>query len=780
MEFYLDGKAIPEYYPLLNAMPDRKFYNATRTRHSVAVAAAPTPAPDKIGPQFGFSPHFSLWRDAIPLMRLVGGHRIRLHAVNWSQIEPERGKYEWSELDDLLKCAADNGFTGEDIVFNVMKTPKWASSKPEDDKYRVCMYGYETYAPVNLDDWINFLRTLQKRYPQVKTYELWNEPHLRGFSVFWNDTVENFTKMQSAGFRALKTGDSGTEVWLGGIGERYLSFYKELSATPGGRDYDVLPMHGSWLTSDIFRDFDRSCGFTSKPWVSSEWHAMLMRPMQGRYPGERELARTMLLDFLNQIRGGAREVYMFCVLNLQFSERECLAVLKKNQKNVTHVSGLFRRAPYIQPRYQAMAWHNFTTTVKGKLKLISQQVLPGGICAVELEDEGGKLLVFWNPAKSTVPAGNGLAAATGGRAVMPDGSPVEISDSALLKPELYYLSRPVAPLQGGETGEVIRKPVSVRGLDHGTIGNYTADDTTEKVWNKLESGEKTEGNDFNARFAVKRTAGMIELSVEVTEKHHAAECNIVWAIDTTGKGDDQKLLRFTCDSKNIIKSKAPDVGGDLPGNYSQEGERVKYGSVSFKRSRGVSYYNIKIDNSEFFPLSTDLHLRMSLQVNNGGKSLDWGGGLRGVADPAKFGDLFVRATRRQLLNSSNLQYPGWKKDYELTLKDTTLRIKNINRSQCVGANTNRFALTPGMGYQISFEGRGQANLSVAALGKFGRINLSETLLDSRIYLNKDKWRKVKLLFIPDNIGAQNAILAVFAWNQPDAWFEIRNFTLRAL
>ncbi|MDD3886777.1 MAG: hypothetical protein PHI35_07890, partial [Victivallaceae bacterium] len=116
--------------------------------------------------------------------------------------------------------------------------------------------------------------------------------------------------------------------------------------------------------------------------------------------------------------------------------------------------------------------------------------LPGGICAVELEDEGGKLLVFWNPAKSTVPAGNGLAAATGGRAVMPDGSPVEISDSALLKPELYYLSRPVAPLQGGETGEVIRKPVSMRGLDHGTIGNYTADDTTEKVWNKLESGEK--------------------------------------------------------------------------------------------------------------------------------------------------------------------------------------------------------------------------------------------------------------------------------------------------
>ena len=42
-----------------------------------------------------------------------------------------------------------------------------------------------------MEGWKNFIRRVMRRYPGVKKYELWNEPHLIGYSCFWSDSVEN-------------------------------------------------------------------------------------------------------------------------------------------------------------------------------------------------------------------------------------------------------------------------------------------------------------------------------------------------------------------------------------------------------------------------------------------------------------------------------------------------------------------------------------------------------------------------------------------------------------
>ena len=128
-------------------------------------------------------------------------------------------------------------------------------------------------------------------------------------------------------------------------------------------------MHGSWVQMAPFRRMEKQFGRKSKPWLSSEWHAMLLRA-SFPWPSEPMLTRNMLCDFLNQVRQGAQEVDFFCIVNAQNFEKECLPWMKKfNPGSASHVSGLFRKTPFPAPRYQAVAWHVLSDLVKGKLSV---------------------------------------------------------------------------------------------------------------------------------------------------------------------------------------------------------------------------------------------------------------------------------------------------------------------------------------------------------------------------------------------------------------------------
>lgn len=150
-------------------------------------------------------------------------------------------------------------------------------SHPDATWINICIQEYKTVVPKQMEGWKNFIRRVMRRYPGVKKYELWNEPHLIGYSCFRNDSVENFVALLKAGCETVKAENPEAIVHLGGIGMRYLPFYRELLKLGGDRCYDVLPMHGSWVQMAPFRRMEKEFGRKSRPWLSSEWHAMLLR-----------------------------------------------------------------------------------------------------------------------------------------------------------------------------------------------------------------------------------------------------------------------------------------------------------------------------------------------------------------------------------------------------------------------------------------------------------------------------------------------------------------------
>lgn len=102
----------------------------------------------------------------------------------WSTLEPQRGRFDWTRTDALMRNAAR---LGVHVLAIATYAPGWASGHPESDKY----------PPTNPQDYAAFVRAVATRYGQAGTFwranprlpqvplaaiELWNEPWL---SDFW-------------------------------------------------------------------------------------------------------------------------------------------------------------------------------------------------------------------------------------------------------------------------------------------------------------------------------------------------------------------------------------------------------------------------------------------------------------------------------------------------------------------------------------------------------------------------------------------------------------------
>jgi Beta-galactosidase len=115
----------------------------------------------------------------------------------WRQMEPSRGKYDWSLMDAFLYRASIWGY--KDIMFTFCGTPVWASKpvkRPEvelPDPGDGSFGAQSTAPPTNLADWQRFVRAFVTRYrSKIANYQVWNE----GSSVqFWQGTPTQMADM---------------------------------------------------------------------------------------------------------------------------------------------------------------------------------------------------------------------------------------------------------------------------------------------------------------------------------------------------------------------------------------------------------------------------------------------------------------------------------------------------------------------------------------------------------------------------------------------------------
>lgn len=645
--------------------PSGRVLALTRDRWTVAVAAAPTRPVAERSPLFGFTWDFGQGEVYGELGDLMGFSAVRLQEVPWGTsgtderkaIEPEPGVYRWEALDRRIDWMHSRGLR---IIAQVMGTPRWASPHPEDSATYICMPGFAIWAPKDLTHWTAFLDRLVSRYrDRVSTWELWNEPHLPGGSCYWHDTPGRYAALLTSGYTAVKAAQPEAEVWIGGIGMRYLPFYRQLVRLGGGAAYDRLSMHGTWCDPAPFRAVDRAAGIAPRPWVNSEHHGILVNPvMSAEVPDDRTLARRLVIDAFGQLSRGAGLICQFEMIDQ--IEPEMLKPARE-ESWFTHASGLFRRQPRIEARLPALVWHTIISQVRPGMQVRSQHRF-GEVRVVACANGGDDLLLAWHDAADAQPMPAALAVC-GGSAIDWEGRPM--APGAPIPAGAMVLVRGadparVAALPPGEALPPIRggRPQQSGPPPHAPVlpGRLPAAPVLTPVAAYVDGATP---DAVRAGFAVAADADGVEIQVDVADPEHAPVDvpgrywqgdSVQLGFDTVGEGVAGDQVQFqvalTAAGPVVWKDVAPALGGDLPDRWTPAGRPAAYAGATIEPIAGGLRYRIRIAASELHPLALDraqpLHAAVLVNSSRGhGRQgwVEWGSGIGKDFTPANYGIL---------------------------------------------------------------------------------------------------------------------------------------------
>jgi hypothetical protein len=134
-----------------------------------------------------------------------GGADVLRFGLEWAQVEPTPGAYDWSAVDAVIGSAAAAGI--EPLPF-VWSTPTWVnpqkSRPPLDD-------AGEKRA------WQGFLAALAARYGSVvDRWQIWNEGN---FKHYWKPkpSPRDYAELLRLSSKTLRAADPGSEILLGGV-----------------------------------------------------------------------------------------------------------------------------------------------------------------------------------------------------------------------------------------------------------------------------------------------------------------------------------------------------------------------------------------------------------------------------------------------------------------------------------------------------------------------------------------------------------------------------------
>ncbi|MCP5025047.1 MAG: cellulase family glycosylhydrolase [Actinomycetia bacterium] len=173
--------------------------------------APPDPGSVDIDPEaVGFSPG-SMVLDLSPealnedLDRMVelGAQWIRLD-FDWSRIEAERGRFDWSTTDERVIAARRRGLR---VLGVLAYTPAWAREDQSSDKA----------PPDDFEDFSRFATAAVTRYGEhVRAWEVWNEPNV---ATFWHPhpDPQAYGKLLEVAATAVRSVDRDALIISGGL-----------------------------------------------------------------------------------------------------------------------------------------------------------------------------------------------------------------------------------------------------------------------------------------------------------------------------------------------------------------------------------------------------------------------------------------------------------------------------------------------------------------------------------------------------------------------------------
>ncbi len=217
----------------------KKFWSIlTLSSMALSMAAAAEVEPMELDP-YGVCAHVSRaeWpyaQQTFDLMKEAGIRWARTD-FDWKKAEVSQGQWDFGHFDRLMKFADQEGVSILPILgYNV----HWASP-----------------AWKHLDSWGTFVSKMAERYPQIKYWEIWNEPNHLGF---WHaPNGANYATLLKRSYQAIKSVAPDATVLYGGTSGVPLSFIEDSLKAGAGDFFDAMnihPYHWGGIPEMIFTD----------------------------------------------------------------------------------------------------------------------------------------------------------------------------------------------------------------------------------------------------------------------------------------------------------------------------------------------------------------------------------------------------------------------------------------------------------------------------------------------------------------------------------------------
>lgn len=159
--------------------------------------------------------------------------------MDWSQIEPTRGQFNWGVVDNLVNSAGARNLR---ILGLIGYTPVWA-------RVEGAQLLFPTSPPRRPSDFAAFVTTAAKRYgDRVSAWEIWNEPNLPLFFGFVDNKGARYAEILKAVYPAIKAVQPNSTVVAAGLSrlpgsDSPPSFLQQLYDAGAGGSFDAAAAH---------------------------------------------------------------------------------------------------------------------------------------------------------------------------------------------------------------------------------------------------------------------------------------------------------------------------------------------------------------------------------------------------------------------------------------------------------------------------------------------------------------------------------------------------------
>jgi hypothetical protein len=195
-----------------------------------------------------FGVNHAYLRDELMTLKQIGGTLwTRDWSIQWGDVEPEKGSFDFTRTDDQIDRQIGFG----DQVLGLLPYPScdWSTTAPADfkvDNSHLQERERVAYKPRDLGEFANYVaKTVEHYKGRIKYWEILNEPLYTTYAVpeRFGHTPKDYVELLKVAFRAIRSKDPEAKV-IGGIGGLGSAHFSEAIIELGALDYlDYLNTH---------------------------------------------------------------------------------------------------------------------------------------------------------------------------------------------------------------------------------------------------------------------------------------------------------------------------------------------------------------------------------------------------------------------------------------------------------------------------------------------------------------------------------------------------------